>query len=194
MYWSLLWNLIGKGSENWTHTDLGRVVCCKRTWKSCALAPCIYAIWLSHYVDCFSEFCQPLWQIIPIEEGVMGTSDYNLLVRSTGNNVGLLLVSEVESGLQGLALNVWNLMLFLGRWYQNWLKFYPPGIRELLVGSMGSNPHQHIGIRTPKENTPLPIPWTTNNLIFVSLNLPNLDISAKWTHTTCSLFYLAYFT
>lgn len=39
---------------------------------------------------CFPEFCEPFWQIIELKEGVMGTLIYSHLVRSTGDNQGLV--------------------------------------------------------------------------------------------------------
>ena len=42
-------------------------------------------------VSCFSKSFEP-------KEGVMGTSDFDRWVRSTGNNPGLPLDSEVEGG------------------------------------------------------------------------------------------------
>lgn len=34
---------------------------------------------------------------------------------------------------------------------------------------------------------PLPQSWATTNLFFVSMDLPILDISCKWSHTICGL-------
>ena len=40
----------------------------------------------------------------------------------------------------------------------------------------------------------LPQLLATNNLLSVSTDLPILDISHKWNHIICGLWYLAYFT
>lgn len=48
--------------------------------------------------NCFLEFSELLEQINLIKGGVIGTSTYSWLDRSTGGNLGLRLVSEVGSG------------------------------------------------------------------------------------------------
>lgn len=53
-----------------------------------------------------------------------------------------------------------------------------------------SNQFQNISI-TPRPSFPQPL--ATNNLFFVPVDLPVLDISEKWNHTF-SLLHLASFT
>ena len=51
-------------------------------------------------------------KLIESEEGVHGNLICSqLVIRSTGNNMDLKLVSEVEDGLVELSLNLWNLIL-----------------------------------------------------------------------------------
>ena len=40
----------------------------------------------------------------------------------------------------------------------------------------------------------LPLPLATINLLFIHVDLPILDISHKWSHTTCGLLCLDSFT
>lgn len=40
----------------------------------------------------------------------------------------------------------------------------------------------------------LPLSWITTNLLSVSLDVPVLDVSWTWNHTTCDLSCLASFT
>lgn len=59
--------------------------------------------------------------------------------------------------------------------------------------------HSHHPKRKPHTHlqslpTPLPQPLATTNLLSVSMDLPILDISQKWSYSICGLLCLAAFT
>ena len=58
-------------------------------------------------------------KLIKPKEGILGRPQYSQSVRSAGNDLCLQLVSEVEGGLLGLNIYLWNLILSLSRLCQN---------------------------------------------------------------------------
>ena len=100
----------------------------------------------------FLSFMSCSSKLIESEKGVHGNLICSqLIIRSTGNNLDLKLVSEVEDGLVELSVYLWNLILSSDIVRIDLTSQTPGGTWELLVG-VGKPPHTHtleFGLGTP---------------------------------------------